>query len=641
MFGRIIDSFKVYGVDDFQDLLLKYTFYEDKVTKIYKENNLNLNWQNKQGESYLHLCVQKKLVQSMKWLIKNGINIELETENKETALFYAVTNNHLESLKLLLEHNANFEHKNIYKRTVLQEAVLKNNKKIIEILLNKTQNIENIDFAGHNLIFNALSTGDKDLILNIAKNKNVNLNHADLEKNTILHHELVLKDDDLAIKLMKLGVNPTISDKEGKNFLFYIVKKGIESEDLLDEALFLGCNINSKCHDNCNLLMEIIQHISELETSENLKKESLLKMAKKLIQKGIDINAQNNNKETALFLALKHKDLDVLEFLLNEKININHQNIDGDTALATYTIKGIEFLEELLILLKYGADVNIKDNNGKNIIEKLIDIILSIYNNKTLEDEELSFSINTNGQYLVLFKEILENSKVDMKQLNSKGKPYFFDPLIFENNILFKLLKENGANINQKDSSLNNILHNIIEDALSKYNFSEKRYFSTLKNLILLGADVNSRDKTGSTTAHKAVNESCEQTLKLILESKADVKALDYKGRSLVHNCVWKNKNEHFTIVNKFNNQVLNIPDSFGILPINYAAFIGSKELLISLINAGAYINNPNKKDEKMMQYLHRFYDNLDSLTNNVKKDLDKKNILMLVRNMKQEFKLN
>ena len=41
------------------------------------------------------------------------------------------------------------------------------------------------------------------------------------------------------------------------------------------------------------------------------------------------------------------------------------------------------------------------------------------------------------------------------------------------------------------------------------------------------------------------------------------------------------------------------------------------------------------------MQYLNRFYDNLDTLTNNINNDLDKKNILMLVRNMKQEFKLN
>jgi hypothetical protein len=59
---------------------------------------------------------------------------------------------------------------------------------------------------------------------------------------------------------MDVGANPTILDKNGKNFLFYAISKGIKNIILLQKAVNLGCNINSKTTDNKTLLIESVNH---------------------------------------------------------------------------------------------------------------------------------------------------------------------------------------------------------------------------------------------------------------------------------------------------------------------------------------------------------------------------------------------
>lgn len=640
MFDKLIDFFKTFSNDDFLELLLSPTFYESKVSSIFENNEIDINWQNETGEGYLHLCAQNNLTESIAWLIKNGADIELENKEEETALFYAAKHNHYDAVEELIKYKANVNHQNIHLRTPLQEAVIENQEKVIDILIKHTKNINNTDSHGHNVIFDAVSNGDMHLIEKVAHRKDLNINQIDNDGNTILHQKSALHDDDLALELMESGADPTLVDKHGKNFLFYAATKGIESEELIDKAISMGCNIKSRSNDNSTVLMETLLAFAKLTPTEIKRRESLLKMVKKLIHEGIDVNANNNYGETALFIAVREKDIEAISFLLEEGININHQNIEGETAFSMCVMNGIDYLDEMLILMKYGADVNLKNRDNKTVIEKLIDAVLYLYSDKKINDRNFEAKIDENGQYLVILKEILENSKVDLTQLNSEGKPYFFEPLMFKNDVLFKLLRDHGIDLNQKDSNENNILNNIMENAVKKYGFSEKRYFTVLKSLIALGADVNSTDKSGGTSAHKAVNDSCEQTLKLLLESKANVKAVDNKGRSLVHSCVWKGKNKHFSVLHKFDKDILNIPDNFGVLPINYAAFMGNQELVLSLIDAGAYINNPNKKDEKMLEFLYQFYDTLDSLSEGVKSELNKKNIKMLVINMKKEFKI-
>ncbi|MEZ5428226.1 MAG: ankyrin repeat domain-containing protein [Pyrinomonadaceae bacterium] len=100
---------------------------------------------------------------------------------------------------------------------------------------------------------------------------------------------------------------------------------------------------------------------------------------RELIDAGIDLDESNSSGMTPLFLAIEGDQPQILELLLKSGANPNKQSgIDGTTALhwaVDYSYDGMvqnnrdisypEPLECIRILLKYGADENIKDNSGK------------------------------------------------------------------------------------------------------------------------------------------------------------------------------------------------------------------------------------------------------------------------------------
>lgn len=641
MINKLFKKFKKTTAEDLLNELSQHNFSEIKADEIYRNSDIDINWQNEEKDSFLHLCAKKQLTESMKWLIRNGADVNIQNQEGQTPLFYAVEVNSKSVITLLIENKADVDHINKHNRTALQEAVISNSSKVIDTLLMNSKNLDNVDKYGHNLIFDAISNGNKELISKVASTKKVNLNQVDENGKTVLHQKTILKDSDMALKLMESGADPTIKDKEGNNFLFYAATSGLNSEEIIDKAIKLGCDINSINNKKQTILMETLLSFTKLSVEEEQRRNSLLAMIKKLINEGIKIDAVDENNETALFISVRARDLDSTLLLLKENSEIvNVQNNMGNTVLHIASLVGMKNLDLVLVLLNFNANTNIKNYDGKSIIEILIDAVLFVHNEKDIDGKILS-SIDEEEQYFLLLKEIIENSNVDLQSLNSNGKPLFFDSILYKNRSLFKLLKNHGIDINQKDKDSRNIIYNYMEYVTTQENITIKEYFDTLQSLIIQGADVNSRDEFGGTVVHKAILDKCERTVKVLLDSKADIKATDKKGRNLVHNCVWKGKVEHFKLIHRYNSGILNKPDKFGVLPINYAAFMGHKDLVIEMIDKGSYVNNPHKKNPKIISFLTKFAKNLDEILSENESELNKKNINMLVENMKEEFSLN
>lgn len=633
---------KMFGSSNPEDLLAKLLlpiFDEDGVNKLLK-TGIDINWKNKSNEGFLHLCAKKNLTQSLTWLVDNGANLESEGKDGCTPLFYAVHAKATDAVKILIEHSANVDHVNIHNRTALQEAVISDTRSIVEVLMEKSHSLNNIDEHGHNLIFDAVANGNKDLITKVAHNKDININLIDKKGDTVLHQNGALKNSEIAIELMESGADPTVKDSKGKNFLFYAAAKGIENEGIIEKAINLGCDINSRNDDNQTILMETLLAFKEITPAEKSRRESLLHMVRKLISSGVELDSVDNENETALFIAVRNKDMDSMLILLEEdEIDINHQNNQGDSVLNIAAYDGIENLDLILILLDFGANPNLKDGNGKNLIEKLVEAVLYTHHNKNIDESNKTFV--ENAQYMVVLKEIIQSANVNLESLTSQGKPIFFDAVLFKNENLFKLLNSFNININQKDKEGRNIIHNLMDFAKDNTIFNKKTFLETLKMLISMGADVNSKDEAGNTTVHNAILNQNEQIVKTLLDLKADIKAVDNKGRNLIHNCIWDGKLKHFRLLHSYNETLLNKVDKFGILPINYAAFMGHKDLVIEMLRVGSHINNTNKKNSNMIKHLLKFSNNIASLTEDIEDLLDKKNMSLLLENMVDEFSLD
>ena len=330
--------------------------------------------------------------------------------------------------------------------------------------------------------------------------------------------------------------------------------------------------------------------------------------------------------------------MDILDILFEYEVNIDILNNNKESALSVVITKGLDYAEINKLLLDYGANPNIKDNENKTVIEKLINATLIVKNNKKVKSSEKR-DLDFKTDYKSVLESVLVNTDSNLSLLNSEGEPYFFDALRYGNLELVKLLIKQGADVNQTDKDGQNIIYKYMEENQSfKKDAEQKEYHNNLNTIIMMGANVNAKDSYGGITLHKAILNCDITTIKMLLHSGADINAIDNRGRNILHNSIWKNNIKIFKLVYSYNKPLLNVPDKYGVLPLNYAAFLGYTDLVLDIIEMNGQINNPYTKKKYILNFLKKFHKNLKTLKDDARTQVQKTKIQMLTENMKKEF---
>lgn len=638
MFSKL---FKTYTAEDLIAVLNHATFSESKANSILKD--VKINYVNEHKKGFLHMSAENNSIEAITWLLSKKIDMNLCDEDGNTALLLASKLGATEAANLFINAGAKLDERNNEGRTAIQEAVKYSRKSIYISLKKSAKKINNVDLENHNLIFDAVDSQNIEVINDIIVNKLVKV-----DSSILFYQNTYSKPAILKLILSKAKLNLEETDPNGKSTLFYIVKKGASSIDTFMYALSLGLDINHVDKDGNTVLMELIKYINtdyprlkDLTADEKLPLINLIDMIPWLIEEEINYNVYNNDGENVLTYVTAINNIDIMKILLEYGVDPNFIDSSNTTALSTAAMKGSSNIEAVSLLLNYGARPNITDNNNKTIIEKLITIELVLHNEKKMKLKEKR-NIDETQNYRQVLHEILLNGEVNLTMLNSEDQPYFFDA-VFHNNIdLVKSLAKYGADINQRDRENSNIVYKYMAENIAFKKVSDQRlYYIMLKQVITLGADVNARDSHGGITLHKAILDNDIQTIKIILNAGADINAVDARGRNMIHNCMWQNKVKVFRLILSFNKDLLNKPDKFGVLPINYAAFLGYTDLVVELIDNGAYINNPFNKTEYIHNFLKKFHKNLSPLLEKTSNPTDWTKLKSLTENMRKEFNVS
>lgn len=97
--------------------------------------------------------------------------------------------------------------------------------------------------------------------------------------------------------------------------------------------------------------------------------KSDFELTKFFLENNADINMLYDKKDNLLQLAVIYHgrlyfSTDIIEFLINEGIDINHKNIHGNTPLFSATTQWAVNKDVIEILVQNGADMDIKNKHG-------------------------------------------------------------------------------------------------------------------------------------------------------------------------------------------------------------------------------------------------------------------------------------
>ncbi|WP_421716594.1 ankyrin repeat domain-containing protein [Arcobacter arenosus] len=636
--------FKKATIDDLLKELKSSTFKEDKVNSMLE--HLNINHVNQNNENFLHLMILNNKIESAKWLVKNGIDINYQDSKGNSPLMLACKDGFLSAIDLLLEKNANVNLENYSGYTAIDFAVYnghfpaykklkplvkdlnKKNKKNESILhfAVKSQNLQIID----DLLEEPKFINDDSILFYKESFENINI------LNTLL---------DRFNSLKKL-------DHNGRNLLFYVIENGFECHNIFLKLLEDGLDINCIDKKGNNILLHLIEYIIYkennlvIDTKEDVEKhkkdiKNLIDIIPIIIESNIDTTIVNNDNETVLSLSAKNQHLKLLNLLLDCEVPIDIVDKNNNTALSLIIEKGNSYLETIHLLLDYGINPNIRNSNNHTVIEKLIDAILIVREEKKAKPSQ-RVKLDFKSDYVSILESVLVNTDVKLKQYNSKDEPYFFEALRYGATDIVKLLIKYGADINAQDKDGNNIIYKyMLENQEFKKEKEQRNYYNNLQAIIIMGANVNAKDSYGGITLHKAILDCDITVIKMLLHSGVDMNAIDNRGRHILHNAVWKNDIKIFKLIYSYNKSLLNEPDKFGVLPINYAAFLGYTDMVLEFIELSAHVNNPYKKTKYILNFLKKFHKSLDTLILNARTKIQKDKIKVLVENMKKEFEVN
>ncbi len=554
--------------------------------KAFLAKDNKIDDQNKNGYSILHVSIRSGQAVVAEFALANGVDINLRSNSKKAPLHYAAQYNRVTMAKQLVEAKADLTAKDKKGRTALDLATGEVKRELANYLRSVGVTSKS-DEAAAKSIYVAAKIGSIDAIKKHLE-AGVDVNSLNKNKQTALHFAASAGQLDAAVVLLEAKADVTVADKYQKTALHYSARNGHKATTTL--LLEKDALINAKDEKNKTPLdyavtkkrtevIELLRSKGGKTAKEQLAAENIfaaaevgdLEAIKKHLEGGVDVNAVNKGGYTALHMAVRRGQKEVVALLLEKGANVNAER-KGKTPL--------EFAgknEEIAALLrekggKTGKEIKAAGSIFSAAQSGLVDAV------KT----HLAAGVDVNGKnkggYTALHlaskkghvevAKVLLEAKADIAAASKSGKTALHYVAYYKGNIdLAKLLLDAGAEPNvmgkRKKTPLDYAVSRkndaLVELLLAKGARTGKElraetdihyaaangYADAVKRFIENGGDVNAGDKGGYTALQYAAYNGYIEVVRVLVENKADVNAsANKRKKSALHYAAQKGRKE-------------------------------------------------------------------------------------------------
>jgi len=648
---------KTFTNKDFFYELMTQVPREEWLQNALQSNTIDINHTDANQNTFLMQALKKANYKAALWLIDNGADLTIPNIDNKTVIDIAIEKNSIRVIEELLNlQKLNINQKDTYGRSLLQNMIVSGNHKMAEIFINSGADINTLDNKGKHILYDALSYGDPVFVRKLLTYEHIELNHIDEDGNTLMQHPQIEQNDTLAQSLLIAGSDPTVLNAKGESYLYKTALRGSEADHLIDVALENDANVNALTLNKNTIMMELFQRALEISNKEDNYRKSYIKTITKMIAHNGKINTLNAKGESGLFEAVRRRDLELIQFLLDAHIDVNIQNPQGETVLEELIYSGMEHSSIIKLLLKNNINPLLKNKSGKTIYELLNNLILHKEKNLEFEDKSLLPLFDPDALYINVVHLLLEHEEVPegkefiLEILDSVGDPLFFKPLMNDNFALFSLYTKYEINIHQLNiHQLNKQHYNIFYAYVLRIFENDvatslvcKNFQTNISSLISRKIDKEFRDSLGWSIVQKVLSTNCNIKLFKILTDvvRFDYTLVDNLGRTVIHNAVWQDNTEVIKIIHSHNPKIINISDIYAITPIYYAALLGNKDLVKQFFDLGANITISGKISPKAIKKFKPMLKNLPKLKLKLDDTSLEQKMESLIKEIQSKFEL-
>ena len=299
-----------------------------------------------------------------------------------------------------------------------------------------------------------------------------------------------------------------------------------------------------------------------------------LKIIKRLIQNGADIQARDCDGSTVLHYASRYSNQEVVEFLLKlNEISVNATDNSNQTPLMRACYDGGR-LDNIKMLIQNGADIQARDCNGSTVLH-----VASISSNQEVVE------------FLLKLNEISVNATD-----NSSQTPLMYACLNGGPLQIIKMLIQNGADIQARKCDGSTVLH-----LASRYSNQEVVEFLLKLNEISVNATNNLYQ---TPLMHACNNGGRLDNIKMLIKNGADIQASSSNGSTVLHFASQLSNQEVVEFLLKLNEISVNATDNLYQTPLMRACINGGRlDNIKMLIQNGADIQASSSNGSTVLHF--------------------------------------
>lgn len=361
---------------------------------------------------------------------KKGNNVNKLTHDGRTYIFWAANKGNVELMQFLLNKGAKTDITDDKGSSILNYAAIsgQQNTKVYDLLLRNGANLQkDLTPYGANALLLAAPYDTDFSLIDYFTSKGLDLNSVDSNGNGIFNY--VARTGN--IQLMK-----------------QLIEKGAKGTD----NAFIFASQGTRSSSNG---IEVYQFLESV---------------------GLNPNAVSKNGDSSLHnLALKSKDMDVLNYFIKKGADVNHPDAAGNTPF-----------------------INAASNNHIEVAKLLSTNVKNINQTNKKGESALALALANNSPQVV---EFLLNSKADVSVVDAEENDltvYLMQSFKFKNEDIFKqklnLLTKYGFHFGKPQANGNTLYHLALD----------KNDIQVLKFIKQFDADVNAKNKEGIAPLHKA-----------------------------------------------------------------------------------------------------------------------------------------